>query len=60
MVTDEVLARIMQCPLARAQRWNAALTAAMREFGITTPRRAAYFYAQLGHESLSLSTVEEG
>ena len=60
MVTDEALSRIMQCPLARAQRWNPALTAAMREFGINTPRRAAYFYAQLGHESLSLSKVEEG
>ena len=26
MVTDEALSRIMQCPLARAQRWNPALT----------------------------------
>jgi len=60
MVTAELLARIMQCPQARAERWNAALSAAMREFGINTARRAAHFYAQLGHESLSLSKVEEG
>lgn len=60
MVTAPMLARIMQCPPAVANRWNAALTAAMREFGIDSKRRAAHFYAQLGHESLSLSKVEEG
>lgn len=60
MVTDQMLASIMQCPLARAQRWNTALAAAMREFGINSKRRAAHFYAQVGHESLSLSKIEEG
>ena len=60
MVTAEQLQRIMQCPKVRADRWHAALNAAMREFGITTKRRAAHFLAQLGHESLSLSKVEEG
>lgn len=60
MVTAPLLAQIMQCPPARAERWHAALSDAMREFGITSKRRAAHFYAQLGHESLSLSKVEEG
>ena len=60
MVTAPLLAQIMQCPLVRAERWNDALSNAMREFGINSKRRAAHFYAQLGHESLSLSKVEEG
>lgn len=60
MVTAEQLQRIMQCPKVRADRWHAALNAAMGEFGLSTKRRAAHFLAQLGHESLSLSKVEEG
>ncbi len=60
MVKAPLLSKIMQCPLARAERWNDALSAAMEEFGINTKRRAAHFYAQLGHESLSLSKNEEG
>lgn len=59
MVTAEQLSRIMQCPLPRAQRWAPALNAAMARFGITTKRRAAHFLAQVGHESLSLSKLEE-
>ncbi|MBH1620175.1 glycoside hydrolase family 19 protein [Stenotrophomonas maltophilia] len=59
MLTASQLAQIMQCPLARAQRWVAPLNAAMKRFGINTPVRAAYFLAQVGHESLSLSRVEE-
>jgi len=59
MITDEQLAQLMQCPVARARRWQPALTAAMQRFGINTPRRVAHFLAQVGHESLSLSRVEE-
>lgn len=59
MLTAALLAQIMQCPLPRAQRWAAPLNAAMKRFGINTPVRAAYFLAQLGHESLSLSRTEE-
>ena len=59
MLTPTLLAQIMQCPLQRAQRWAEPLNAAMKRFGINTPVRAAYFLAQLGHESLSLSRVEE-
>lgn len=60
MITAEQLSQIMQCPLPRAQRWAPALNAGMARFGINSRRRAAHFLAQLGHESLSLSRVEEG
>lgn len=53
------LRHVMQCPMARAQRWIDPLNAAMRRFGINTRRRAAYFLAQIGHESLSLARQEE-
>ena len=59
MLTSPQLAQMMQCPLARAQRWVAPLRGAMKRFGISTPVRAAHFLAQVGHESLSLSRVEE-
>lgn len=59
MITAAQLAQAMQCPLSRAQRWVEPLNAAMKRFGISTPLRAAHFLAQLGHESLSLSRVEE-
>ena len=60
MLTAPLLAQIMLCPLPRAQRWVDPLNAAMRRFGINTPRRAAHFLAQVGHESLSLTKQEEG
>ncbi|MDZ5764630.1 glycoside hydrolase family 19 protein [Stenotrophomonas maltophilia] len=59
MLTPTLLAQIMQCPQQRAQRWAEPLNAAMKRFGINTPVRAAYFLAQLGHESLSLARTEE-
>lgn len=59
ILTDDILARAMQMPLARVQRWTKPLNAAMAEFGITTRRQVAYFLAQLGHESVSLTRVEE-
>lgn len=60
MVTEQELSRIMQCAPPRARRWADPLNAAMREWGISTPRRQAHFLAQVGHESLSLSKTEEG
>ncbi|QSQ38933.1 glycoside hydrolase family 19 protein [Xanthomonas translucens] len=60
MFTAPQLATIMQCPIQRAERWHAPLLAAANRFGITTRRRAAHFLAQVGHESLSLSRMEEG
>lgn len=59
LFTAEELARIMRCPAARAARWHPHLVAAASRFGISTRRRAAHWLAQLGHESLSLSRVEE-
>ncbi len=50
----------MQCSPQRAQRWHAPLLAAANRFGITTKRRAAHWLGQVGHESLSLSRMEEG
>ncbi|WDM66282.1 glycoside hydrolase family 19 protein [Xanthomonas cucurbitae] len=60
MFTDTQLASIMQCPAQRAQRWHGPLLAAANRFGITTKRRAAHWLGQVGHESLSLSRMEEG
>lgn len=59
MLTAAQLAQIMQCPLTRAQRWVGPLNAAMKRFAITSSLRIAHFLAQVGHESLSLSRVEE-
>ena len=59
MLTADQLQQAMRCPSVRAQRWHPALSAAMRKFGVSTPRRVAHFVAQLGHESLSLSRTEE-
>lgn len=59
MLTAALLARILQCPITRAHRWVGPLNAAMQRFGITSPLRVAHFLAQLGHESLSLSRLEE-
>lgn len=53
------LARLMPCPESRALRFAGPLTAAMREFDIGTPARAAAFLAQIGHESASLAHLEE-
>jgi putative chitinase len=59
MLTPTLLAQIMQCPLPRAQRWATPLNVAMERFDIRTVLRQAQVLAQLGHESLSLSRVEE-
>lgn len=40
-------------------RFHRALAAAMREFGITGPARAAMFLAQVAHESGELARLEE-
>lgn len=58
-VTDETLARIMQVPVARVQRWTPHVNAAMDEFSIRSLKHTAGFLAQVGHESLSLSRVVE-
>lgn len=59
MLTDALLAAILQCPPARAARWRPHLERAMQRSGIVTRRRVAHFLAQIGHESAGLARVEE-
>ena len=59
-VTLEQLKAIMpRVPAAKASTYLAHLNAAMRERGITTPKRVAAFLAQLAHESGELRYMEE-
>lgn len=58
-MTPETLAKAMNIPLARAQKWATALTAAMEEGKINARLRQAAFLAQIGHESGSLVYVKE-
>lgn len=58
-MTPETLAKAMNIPLARAQKWATALTAAMEDGEINTRLRQAAFLAQIGHESGSLVYVKE-
>ena len=53
------LSEAMNIPLARAQKWADALTAAMAGGQINTRLRIAAFLAQIGHESGSLVYVKE-
>jgi putative chitinase len=50
---------VMNIPLARAQKWAAALTLAMEGGKINTRLRIAAFLAQIGHESGSLVYSKE-
>lgn len=59
LLTAEQLAHAIQCPHKRATRWVEPLNDAMRRFRISTIVRAAHFLGQLGHESLSLSRLED-
>jgi len=53
------LSEAMNIPLARAQKWADALTAAMAGGQINTRLRIAAFLAQIGHESGSLVYSKE-
>lgn len=55
----QTLARCTGARLDRAQRNVDAITAAMEEFGITTPARQAAFLANVGHESGGLHWATE-
>lgn len=58
-MTPAELASAMNIPLARAQKWADALTAAMAGGQINTRLRQAAFLAQIGHESGSLVYTKE-
>lgn len=58
-MTPAELASAMSIPLARAQKWAPALTAAMAGGQINTRLRQAAFLAQIGHESGSLVYTKE-
>ncbi len=58
-LTLQQLITIMPNARAKAGIFLPALNAAMLEFGITTPARAASFLAQLAHESGQLLYVRE-
>lgn len=59
MFSDSQLAQALRCPLPRAALWRPHLHKAMTRWRITTRLRAALFLAQIGHESLGLSKLEE-
>lgn len=60
MITARSLAQIMpHVPRARAAVYASNLNTAMIEANITTKHRAAYFLAQLAHESNDLNWMEE-
>jgi len=60
MITAIQLMQILNIPDARATVWQPQLDAAMTQFEINTPLRAAHFIAQIGHESGRLVFVKEG
>lgn len=57
MLTADQLRRIM--PKCNAEAWAAPLAMAMDERDILTPARVAAFLAQLAHESVELTRLEE-
>lgn len=59
MITVTELSTALQIPLARAQKWVAAINKAMDRYAINTPLRIAHFLAQLGHESGRFVYVRE-
>lgn len=60
MIAIPQLIQILDIPEARAIVWQPSLDAAMTQFEINTPLRAAHFIAQIGHESGRLVYVKEG
>lgn len=59
MITVEELRAIMPNAGGRAALFAGPLSAAMSEFGISSPARQAAFLAQIAHESGSLRYVRE-
>jgi putative chitinase len=59
MITRDQFKKATAISDALATRWYPHLTAAMEEFGINTPKRQAYFIAQIGTESGGFTVVSE-
>lgn len=59
ILTASKIQQAVGCSAAVAARWTEPLATSFRVFSITTPKRAAAFLAQVGHESGGLSTVVE-
>ncbi|MGH9141601.1 MAG: hypothetical protein ACRD2I_10740, partial [Vicinamibacterales bacterium] len=60
MLTNQTLQSIMpRLPAARNAEFLPSLAAAMTEFAIDPPARAAAFLAQVAHESGQLRFMEE-
>lgn len=58
-MTPENLAKAINCPLARAQKWMPFIDHAMKAYGIDTDARVAAFLANVVHESGRLAYVRE-
>lgn len=56
---DKLAAAMAGCTHTRAEAWAPALSDACALFAINTEARIAAFIAQIGHESLGLSTLTE-
>lgn len=60
MITLDQFRRATGISQALADMWFPHVSAAMEEFGISTPKRQAHFLAQVGHESAGFTKTEEG
>lgn len=59
MITSAQMVSILQIPEQRAEVWQPHVDAAMLEFEVNTPLRAAHWLAQVGHESGGFRYVKE-
>lgn len=59
MITEQKLCEIFHAKPDVSKTITAPLDAAMKEFGIDTPKRQAMFLAQCAHESSSFGRIEE-
>ncbi len=59
MITRDQFKKAAAISDALAARWYSHMAAAMEEFGINTPKRQAYFIAQIGTESGGFTVVSE-
>lgn len=59
MITRDQFKKAAGISAALADKWHPHVTSAMTEFGIDTPKRMAYFIAQIGTESNGFTQVKE-